>query len=52
MRTALPFDLDAPRLKEDEGGVPSMVAEAHRKELQDMDNVVRKEQQVQFMSGR
>ena len=29
-----------------------MVAEAHRKELQDMDNVARKEQQVQFMSDR
>lgn len=34
------------RLKEDEGGVPSTVAEAHRKQLEDMDNVVRKEQQV------
>lgn len=34
------------RLKEDEGGVPSTVAEAHRKQLEDMDEVVRKEQQV------
>lgn len=34
------------RLKEDEGGVPSTVAEAHRKQLEDMDDVVRKEQQV------
>lgn len=34
------------RLKEDEGGVPSAVAEAHRKQLEDMDDVVRKEQQV------
>lgn len=38
--------VDVPRLKEDEGGVPSTVAEAHRKQLQDMDDVVRKEQQV------
>lgn len=34
------------RLKEDEGGVPSTVAEAHRKQLEDMDDIVRKEQQV------
>ncbi|CAM9426180.1 unnamed protein product, partial [Ectocarpus fasciculatus] len=34
------------RLKEDEGGVPSAVAEAHRKQLEDMDDVVRKEQQA------
>lgn len=34
------------RLREDEGGVPSTVAETHRKELQGMDEVIRKEQQV------
>lgn len=38
------------RLKEDEGGVPSTVAEAHRKQLEDMDDVVRKEQQVRRAS--
>lgn len=34
------------RLKEDEGAVPSAVAEAHRKQLEEFDEVVRKEQQV------
>lgn len=34
------------RLKEDEGAVPSAVAEAHRKQLEEIDEVVRKEQQV------
>lgn len=34
------------RLKEDEGGVPSAVAESHRKELESMGEIVRKEQKA------
>lgn len=34
------------RLKQEEGAVPSAVAEAHRKALNDIDDLVRREQQV------
>lgn len=34
------------RLREDEGAVPSGVAEAYRKQLDEIDEVVRREQQV------
>lgn len=34
------------RLNEEEGGVPSSIAEAHRQALQEVDDIVRREQQV------